>query len=337
MVSPALPYVRSVPRLEKLGAAADHETMNNYTKKRQYSCSSPTPSFPSLPDIITPHPLRCRRSHRKARSNHSISLPQNHMFTEMRSALHIPKSTDILTHITSLSAVPDHPPDQTSPRSRATASIQTIERRAMTQQVPQPGLAALMAYLTRRRVPKALCTRNFPAPVFNLLGNHLPDEAFHPIITRDTAGVAPKPSPEGLWECARAWLESGDDDGGGGSSSSSSGGSLPHRRRGELAVAIDVDDALVLARRTLGAGMIMVGDSLDDMAAAHRAGAASVLLVNEQNEALAAHEYTDVVIGRLDELIEILEGGFVAGEAEWRVGVTGQTEERAEAYEVKKR
>lgn len=57
-------------------------------------------------------------------------------------------------------------------------------------------------------------------------------------------------------------------------------------------------------------GLIMVGDSIDDMTAGRRAGAATVLLVNPANEHLAKHEHTDLVIGRLDELIGHLEDGF---------------------------
>jgi hypothetical protein len=58
-----------------------------------------------------------------------------------------------------------------------------------------------------------------------------------------------------------------------------------------------------------------VGDSLDDMTAGYRAGAATVLLVNDVNAHLATHEHTDLCIRRLDELIDILEDGFV-GRAE---------------------
>jgi hypothetical protein len=47
------------------------------------------------------------------------------------------------------------------------------------------------------------------------------------------------------------------------------------------------------------------------MTAGFRAGAATVLLVNEVNVHLAKHEHTDLVISRLDELVTILEGGFV--------------------------
>jgi hypothetical protein len=35
------------------------------------------------------------------------------------------------------------------------------------------------------------------------------------------------------------------------------------------------------------------------------------VLVNEVNVHLAKHEHTDLVISRLDELVEILEEGFV--------------------------
>ena len=168
------------------------------------------------------------------------------MFKEMRAALDIPQSIDILDHIRSLSNEPDNADSNTSPtkqegscvephstidypqhpstdllspslsthlpssspQSRAVATIQAIERRAMTSQRPQPGLQSLMSYLTRRNIPKALCTRNFPAPVHHLLENFLCDKEFgifEPIITRDSEGVAPKPSPEGLWRIAQHW------------------------------------------------------------------------------------------------------------------------------------
>jgi len=47
------------------------------------------------------------------------------------------------------------------------------------------------------------------------------------------------------------------------------------------------------------------------MTAGYRAGAATVLLVNDVNSHLAEHEHTDLCIARLDELIAILEDGFV--------------------------
>ena len=46
------------------------------------------------------------------------------------------------------------------------------------------------------------------------------------------------------------------------------------------------------------------------MLAGYRAGAATVLLVNEVNEHLSEHEHTDLVVKQLDDLINILENGF---------------------------
>lgn len=245
------------------------------------------------------------------------------MFKEMRAALDIPKGVDIIDHIRSLSNEPDEqtaaanptattnsskPPsedllsssipkqDLTSPQSRAVEAIRTIERNAMTKQIPQPGLQELMTYLSNRGIPKAICTRNFPAPVHHLLGNHLPDEKFHPMITRDTEGVQPKPSPEGIWKIAQTWGFDQD--------------AVEEIKGSNLSNMEDVN-VLDLAKKYLGSGLIMVGDSIDDMTSGHRAGAATVLLVNEDNSHLAEHAYTDLVIRTLDELIDVLDNGFV--------------------------
>jgi HAD superfamily hydrolase (TIGR01549 family) len=59
-----------------------------------------------------------------------------------------------------------------------------------------------------------------------------------------------------------------------------------------------------------GDSLIMVGDSIDDMTAGHRAGAATVLLVNDANKHLVEHEHTDLVVKQLDDLIDVLENGF---------------------------
>jgi len=79
-----------------------------------------------------------------------------------------------------------------------------------------------------------------------------------------------------------------------------------------------------------GKSLIMVGDSIDDMTAGYRAGSATVLLVNEVNAHLATHEHTDLCIRRLDELVGILENGFVGrvGAGEDAKGM--ETRERAE-------
>ena len=80
-------------------------------------------------------------------------MPQNHMFTQMRAALSIDKGTDILDHVYSLPTAEQ--------QQEAHAKIQTIEREAMEQQVPQAGLVQLMEYLDGKGVRKGICTRNF--------------------------------------------------------------------------------------------------------------------------------------------------------------------------------
>ncbi|KAK5163976.1 hypothetical protein LTR04_002152 [Oleoguttula sp. CCFEE 6159] len=77
-----------------------------------------------------------------------------------------------------------------------------------------------------------------------------------------------------------------------------------------------------------GKSLIMVGDSIDDMTAGYLAGAATVLLVNEVNAHLAEHEHTDLCIKRLDDLIEVLEEGFVSqiGQAEENPDTRAQAE-----------
>ncbi|KAH7326279.1 haloacid dehalogenase-like hydrolase [Stachybotrys elegans] len=59
-----------------------------------------------------------------------------------------------------------------------------------------------------------------------------------------------------------------------------------------------------------GSGLIMVGDSIDDMMAGRAAGAATVLLLSDVNQHLMEHGATDLVIRQLDELVDILESGF---------------------------
>ncbi|RDL37851.1 uncharacterized protein BP5553_05284 [Venustampulla echinocandica] len=154
----------------------------------------------------------------------------------------------------------------------ALEKIRTIERTAMLTQVAQPGLVQLMEYLESRNIPKGICTRNFETPVNHLLTTFLAGRVFAPIVTREFK--PPKPNPAGILHIARTWgfvKEDGTGDAG---------------------------------------ALIMVGDSIDDMTAGYKAGAATVLLVNEANAHLATHQHTDLCISRLDELINILEEGF---------------------------
>ena len=65
------------------------------------------------------------------------------------------------------------------------------------------------------------------------------------------------------------------------------------------------------------------------MTAGFRAGAATVLLVNDVNAHLATHEHTDLCVARLDDLVAILEGGFCgAGGGADEQADTGRRAER---------
>ena len=153
------------------------------------------------------------------------------MFAEMRLAVGISKSADILEHIYSLPS-----PDQET----AMDKIRHIERTAMSSQSPQPGLVALMAYLESKSIPKGICTRNFEMPVAHLLTKFLSGKEFWPIVTRDFR--PPKPDPAGILHIAKSW------------------GFVKSAESGQ-------GDASQL---------IMVGDSIDDMTAGHRAGAVKI-------------------------------------------------------------
>ncbi|KAI1350368.1 HAD-like protein [Xylaria sp. FL0043] len=259
----------------------------------------------------------------------TLCLPQNYMFTQMRSVLGIPKTTDILTHISSL-------PTRAS-QEQAMDAIRAIEREAMASQVAQPGLRTLMSYLEERGIRKAICTRNFEQPVTHLLGKFLDGVSFSPIVTRDFR--PPKPDPAGLLYIARSWgLVRDITSTGNGSDSGDNSGSVSSAEvtSALLDAAVQGTEAeregAVGSRREKGkddagstgkevieevgdaSALVMVGDSIDDMTAGRRAGAATVLLVNSENAHLAEHPHTDLVIGSLDELVGILETGLVGRE-----------------------
>jgi HAD superfamily hydrolase (TIGR01509 family) len=112
----------------------------------------------------------------------------------MRDALGIGKEIDILDYVHSL------PPTQ---EEEAQEKLRVIERRAMIDMVPQPGLNELMDYLKSKDIPKSICTRNFPIPVQHLLDNFLREHHIDPLVTREFK--PPKPAPDGILHIAREW------------------------------------------------------------------------------------------------------------------------------------
>lgn len=186
----------------------------------------------------------------------------------------------------------------------------------MSSQQPQPGLVELMRYLDARALPKGICTRNFDAPVDHLLAKFLSAvRPFHPIVTREFR--PPKPDPAGILHIARAWgltTTGAQAQGLAAAAEAVDGERVRLGSDGEVhrekVVVVSGDEGLATGVPD-ASGLIMVGDSIDDMTAGRRAGAATVLLVNPANEHLAQHEHTDLVITRLDELIAVLEDGFI--------------------------
>ncbi|KAK1071398.1 hypothetical protein LTR33_010450 [Friedmanniomyces endolithicus] len=131
-----------------------------------------------------------------------------------------------------------------------------------------------------KQVPQPGLVTLMDAPVAHLLANHLPAhiKPFSPIITRDFK--PPKPSPAGILHIAHAW-------------GITDTAAVPQTPAGERPLPL-----------------IMVGDSIDDMVAGYEAGALTVLLKSEGKEELEVDSRTDVVISRLDELIELLDEGL---------------------------
>ncbi|KAK9333977.1 HAD-like domain-containing protein [Lipomyces starkeyi] len=186
----------------------------------------------------------------------TLCLPQTWMFSEMRRVLGIARSVDILDHIYSLDV---------AEQEIAHEKVRQVERTAMVQMKPQPGLEELMLFLEANKLLKAICTRNFSTPVNHLLTTFLPQKLFHPIVTREFK--PPKPSPAGILHIANHW-------------------------------------------KIEPKHLIMVGDSVDDMLAGHRAGVTTILLESDVNTHLKDAKETDVVVQRLDDIISLLKGGI---------------------------
>ncbi|CCG84361.1 protein of unknown function [Taphrina deformans PYCC 5710] len=124
----------------------------------------------------------------------TLTKPQNYMFQEMRRALGIKKSQDILGSIEEL-------PD--SQQDKAHEKIRDIERKAMSDMAPQDGLSPLMKYLDTTTLFRGICTRNFHEPTQYLLRTYLRDHQISPVLTREFTPA--KPSPRPLEHICAAW------------------------------------------------------------------------------------------------------------------------------------
>lgn len=124
----------------------------------------------------------------------TLTKPQNYMFQQMRDALGIDKSQDILLSIQNL-------PE--SEQEGAHEKIRVIEREAMELMQPQDGLTDLMSFLETVHLRKGICTRNFVEPTQYLLSTFLKGHKILSVLTREY--TPPKPSPDPLLEICRQW------------------------------------------------------------------------------------------------------------------------------------
>ena len=168
----------------------------------------------------------------------------------------------------------------------------------------------------------------YSAPVTHLLDTFLPKHAISPIITR--AFRPPKPDPTGLLYIAHAWSVLPIPPSRTTVDPISPTPNTTHHHHHHQTAQIPYQEAKKpkgqqeqqepwqQPRSATDAPLplIMVGDSIDDMAAGRRAGFATVLLRNGGNAELAGHEWTDLAVDRLDELIAVLDEGFVGGGGE---------------------
>ncbi|SCU79926.1 LADA_0B04060g1_1 [Lachancea dasiensis] len=119
----------------------------------------------------------------------TLCKPQKWMFT-MREAIGLKDpQIDILTFVDSLPTA--------SLREEANLNIKKVEALAMAEMEPQPGLMALMEFLTEHGVTTSICTRNLITPVRHLISNFIPVEhdRFLHILTRDFRPTKPNPDP----------------------------------------------------------------------------------------------------------------------------------------------
>lgn len=125
----------------------------------------------------------------------TLSLPQNYMFREMREALNIPTTEDILDFVHAL------------PEARQTEAhrvLGDIERRTMLKMTPQPGLHELFEWLRVHNLPVTIQTRNNREPVAHFLQTWLAGfKLVDPVLTREFHPY--KPAPDGLFFVAREW------------------------------------------------------------------------------------------------------------------------------------
>ncbi|KAG0677861.1 hypothetical protein C6P41_003113 [Kluyveromyces marxianus] len=120
----------------------------------------------------------------------TLCLPQTWMFKDMRDAIGCqdPK-IDILTFIEELPTAEE--------QAEAERKITVVEKKAMEEMEPQPGMIELFRFLKENRISKSICTRNLIGAVTYLVESFVPTDLndFECIVTREFYPPKPKPDP----------------------------------------------------------------------------------------------------------------------------------------------
>lgn len=120
----------------------------------------------------------------------TLCLPQPWMFPAMREAIGLDDtSKDILEFIDEM--------DDLQSKIDAENGLARVEKKAMDEMIPQPGLQEIMKYLTKKNISKNICTRNVEGPVQYLINKFIPGDysSFDHIVTREFRPAKPFPDP----------------------------------------------------------------------------------------------------------------------------------------------
>ena len=117
----------------------------------------------------------------------TLCLPQNHMFREMRAALDIPKSVDILDHIRSLSDEPDSPSPPSTEPSEPDAFLASTSspnhQQSNNHTTEHPPLQPKISRHSQNPIHRTLCHDPPNPPTRPAHPNDLPLLQIHPEST----------------------------------------------------------------------------------------------------------------------------------------------------------
>ncbi|EDO18174.1 hypothetical protein Kpol_543p3 [Vanderwaltozyma polyspora DSM 70294] len=121
----------------------------------------------------------------------TLCLPQPWMFPAMRKSIGLDDdAVDILTFMDEMKTEEE--------KIITNERLKLVEKKAMMEMEPQPGLVELLTFLHENDIKMNICTRNLIQPVNHLINNFLPShlqQEFDFILTRDFRPMKPSPEP----------------------------------------------------------------------------------------------------------------------------------------------